>query len=151
MFVITLFHSLMFWTDFGDDPRIETAHMDGSKRRSIISSLSTPFSNLLHPNDVLVDLNTELLYFCDGSAGIVGATTLAGNSGRVLLDKMVDNPALSRSQPVTSYIRQPRSLSMRYLAPAHRDNIANTEETELFWSDPEFTLSPPLISSPLEV
>ena len=126
-------NSLMFWTDFGDEPKIEIARMDGSTRRPIIGRGSTPFQDFLHPNDVLIDLNTEFVYFCEGSAGIVGVTTLAGNSGQIILDKTVDNPTLRRSQPVTSFIREPRSLSMRHLAPIHQDNDDNTEETELFW------------------
>ena len=112
--------------------------MNGTSRTAIISRDSAPFSNLQHPNDVVLDLNTDLLYFCDGGAGIIGATTLLGNSGKVVIDAAGDNPDLRRSQPVTNYIRKPWSLTMRHFAASNQDSNPDTDETELFWSDPEF-------------
>ena len=126
----------MFWTDYGNPPKIESAKMDGTGRNPIVSSNSQPFSNLLYPNDVVVDLNTDLVYFSDGSAGIVGVVTMVGGGGRVIVNEN-DNPQLRRSQPVTRYIHQPRSLSLRHLTQAQQDGNEDTEETELFWTNPE--------------
>ena len=131
-------HSTMFWTDFGDNAKIESARMDGTRRMSIVSRNSEPFTNLLHPNDVVIDLNTDIVYFSDGSAGIIGAVTLSGSGGRIVVNQLQDNPQLRRSQPTTSYIRKPRSLSIRHLAEDDQDGDDNTEEAELFWTDPEF-------------
>ena len=129
--------SVMFWTDFGDTPEIKGARMDGTSPTSIIGRGTEPFSNLRYPNDIAIDFNTNLLYFCEGGSGIIGVTTLTGNNGRILVDKLEDNPHLRRSQPTTRYVQQPRSLSLRHLAPAHRDDDFDTEETELFWADPD--------------
>jgi sugar lactone lactonase YvrE len=128
----------MFWTDFGDNAKIESARMDGTRGMSIVSRNSEPFTNLLHPNDVVIDLNTDIVYFSDGSAGIIGAVTLSGSGGRIVVNQLQDNPQLRRSQPTTSYIRKPRSLSIRHLAEDDQDGDDNTEEAELFWTDPEF-------------
>lgn len=130
-------HSVMFWTDFGDIPKVERARMDGTSRTSIISRLSPNFQNLQHPNDVVVDMNTDILYFCDAAAGIIGAATLVGNSGEVIVQHR-DNPGLRRSQSPNSLIREPWSLTLRHFAAGDRDSNPNTEQTELFWSDPEF-------------
>ena len=111
--------------------------MDGSLRVPVITR-GGPFPNLRHPNDVAIDLNTDMVYFSDSSAGIIGVATLSGNGGRVIVNKMSDNPQLRRSQPTTDYIRKPRSLSIRHLASVHQDNDDDTEESELFWSDPDF-------------
>ena len=128
----------MFWTDFGNNAKIMSARMDGSKNRSIVSADSEKFSSLLYPNDVVIDLNTDIVYFCDGSAGIIGAVTLSGSGGKIIVNHLRDNPPLRRSQPTSSFIRKPRSLSIRHLAEAHQDGDDNTEQTELFWTDPEF-------------
>ncbi|CAI8006362.1 Low-density lipoprotein receptor-related protein 4 [Geodia barretti] len=129
----------MFWTDFGDPPKVETARMNGMSRTPIITRGQMPFSNLLHPNDVIVDLNTDLVYFCDGGAGIIGATTFLGNAGEIIV-AVDDNPDLRRSQPTKLFIRKPWSLTMRHFSPSDRDDDPETEEAELFWSDPEFHL-----------
>ncbi len=52
-------HRLMFWTDWGKFPRIERASMDGTQRRSIITS------KLYWPNALTIDLHRERLYFAD--------------------------------------------------------------------------------------
>ena len=135
VYLIVIIYSIMFWTDFGDTPKVEAARMDGSNRYSVITRDTPGFSRLRHPNDVIIDLNTDLIYFCDGSAGIIAAATLIGNKGVMVVNR-TDNPLLRRSQPATTYIRQPQSLAMRHLAAEHRDNDADTDETELFWSDP---------------
>lgn len=111
--------------------------MDGTERTSIVNQAGL-FRNLRYLNDVVIDLNTEMLYFADGNAGIVGVVSLSGSAGRVIVNRMDDNPQLRQSQPVTSYIRQPRSLSIRHLSETNQDSDRNTEEAQLFWSDPEF-------------
>ena len=131
-------HSIMFWTDYGDHPKIVSARMDATRSRDILSRQSTLF-NLHHPNDVVVDVYTDLVFFSDGARGLIGAVTLAGNSGRVIVNKQVDNPEVRRSEPVTSYIRKPRSLSLRHLARDYQDNDEDTEESVLFWAEPEFS------------
>ena len=78
----------MFRTDFGDNAKIESARMDSIRKTSIVSRNSEPFTNLFHPNDVVIDLNTDIVYFSDGSAGIIGAAvTLSGSGGRIVVNQ----------------------------------------------------------------
>ncbi|XP_016414141.1 low-density lipoprotein receptor-related protein 2-like [Sinocyclocheilus rhinocerous] len=50
---------LMFWTDWGRNPRIERASMDGKLRTTIISN------KLYWPNGLTIDYPNNLLYFAD--------------------------------------------------------------------------------------
>jgi len=43
----------MFWTDWGDQPKIERAGMDGSQRTTIVST------SLLTPNGIAIDNVTQ--------------------------------------------------------------------------------------------
>lgn len=49
----------MFWTDWGENPKIEQAFMDGSGRRTIVDS------DLSQPNSVTVDYISEKIYWAD--------------------------------------------------------------------------------------
>ncbi|KAI1884877.1 hypothetical protein AGOR_G00214390 [Albula goreensis] len=50
---------LMFWSDWGRNPRIEKASMDGKMRNTIISN------KLYWPNGLTIDYPNKLLYFAD--------------------------------------------------------------------------------------
>ena len=49
----------MFWSDWGQNPRIERAHMDGAMRRVIVST------KLYWPNGLALDYTTRRVYFAD--------------------------------------------------------------------------------------
>jgi len=49
----------MFWTDWGQNPRIEKASMDGKLRTVIISS------KIYWPNGLSIAYPNKLLYFAD--------------------------------------------------------------------------------------
>lgn len=51
--------NLMFWSDWGQYPRIESASMDGAMRRVIIST------KLYWPNGLALDYTTRRVYFAD--------------------------------------------------------------------------------------
>ena len=53
----------MFWTDWGETPKIEQAFMDGSGRRTIVDTY------LSQPNAVTVDYTDEKLYWADSDLG----------------------------------------------------------------------------------
>lgn len=56
------FYRLMFWTDWGEVPKIERASMDGniSSRKVIVNE------NIFWPNDISIDHATKQIYWCDG-------------------------------------------------------------------------------------
>ena len=49
----------LFWSDWGQHPRIESAGMDGSDRRVIVAS------KVYWPNGLALDLPARRLYFAD--------------------------------------------------------------------------------------
>lgn len=49
----------MFWSDWGQNPRIERAFMDGTARSAIIST------KLYWPYGLALDYTTQMLYFAD--------------------------------------------------------------------------------------
>ncbi|VDK84757.1 unnamed protein product [Cylicostephanus goldi] len=50
---------LMFWTDWGQNPHIERANMDGTDRQIIVST------KIYWPNTIALDLTTDRVYFAD--------------------------------------------------------------------------------------
>ncbi|XP_040568074.1 low-density lipoprotein receptor-related protein 8 isoform X1 [Lepeophtheirus salmonis] len=68
----------MFWSDWGEDPKIERAGMDGSHRETIISE------TLRWPNGITLDLVLDKLYWIDAKLNIVGSSDLDGSNSRVV-------------------------------------------------------------------
>ena len=118
--------SIMFWTDYGNDPRIKRARMDGTLETTIFRR-SGSFSNFIHPNDVAIDYNTDFLYFVEGVSGSLSVSTFNGNGRRSLISKDTDS----------SYIKKPRSLTIRHISEQYQDGDQRTEESFVFWSDPD--------------
>ena len=118
--------SIMFWTDYGNDPRIKRARMDGTLETTIFRR-SSSFSNFIHPNDVAIDYNTDFLYFVEGVSGSLSVSTFNGNGRRSLISKDTDS----------SYIKKPRSLTIRHISEQYQDGDQRTEESFVFWSDPD--------------
>ena len=69
----------MYWTDWGSNPRIEKASMDGSSRRIIVNS------GLKWPNGLDIDRSANKLYWADGSEDKIEQSDLDGQNRRVIL------------------------------------------------------------------
>lgn len=65
---------LMFWTDWGRNPRIERASMDGKLRTVIISN------KLYWPNGLTIDYPNNLLYFADAYLDFIDFCDYNGNN-----------------------------------------------------------------------
>lgn len=50
----------MYWSDWGEHPKIEMASMDGTNRQTILST------NLIWPNGLALDFEKNRLYWADG-------------------------------------------------------------------------------------
>ena len=60
-------HGLMFWTDAGNNPKIETAWMDGTRRRVIVST------NIGSPEAITVDYAMgHTIYWVDSKLETIG-------------------------------------------------------------------------------
>ena len=70
----------MYWTDWGDNPKIERAAFDGSGRQ-VLANRSMDL-----PNDLALDLQRGKLYWVDGRAmGKIEVMNLDGSERQVLL------------------------------------------------------------------
>uniref|UniRef100_A0A8C2IBE8 Low density lipoprotein receptor-related protein 2a n=1 Tax=Cyprinus carpio TaxID=7962 RepID=A0A8C2IBE8_CYPCA len=79
---------LMFWTDWGRNPRIERASMDGKLRTTIISS------KLYWPNGLTIDYPNNLLYFADAYLDFIDYCDYDGKNRKQVLasDLVLQHP-----------------------------------------------------------
>lgn len=70
---------MMYWTDWGANPKIEKAGMDGSGRQSIVTE------NLAWPNGLTIDQATKRLYWADAKLDKIETTDLNGGNRQLLL------------------------------------------------------------------
>lgn len=74
----------MFWSDWGQNPRIERAFMDGTVRSAIIST------KLYWPYGLALDYTTQRLYFADAYLKYIDYCDYDGkNRHQVLASDMV--------------------------------------------------------------
>ncbi|XP_041123031.1 low-density lipoprotein receptor-related protein 2 [Polyodon spathula] len=66
--------NVMFWTDWGQNPRIERASMDGSVRKVILTY------KLYWPNGLTLDYPTQRLYFADAYLDYIDYCDYDGNN-----------------------------------------------------------------------
>lgn len=80
---ITLFprKGLMFWTDWGDRPKIERSYLDGSNRKVIINS------HLGYPNALSIDYDALRLYWVDAKLDKIEASDLSGKNRMTLVQQ----------------------------------------------------------------
>ena len=83
----------LFWTDWGENPRIERVDMDGASRTTIIST------KIYWPNGLALDIPTQRLYFADSKLDYIDFCNYDG-SGR--------QQVLANSH----YLLHPHSLSV---------------------------------------
>ncbi|PFX17351.1 Low-density lipoprotein receptor-related protein 6 [Stylophora pistillata] len=70
---------MMYWTDWGANPKVEKAEMDGSGRRSIITG------NLAWPNGLTLDQATDRLYWADAKLDTIEMSDLDGRNRQIVL------------------------------------------------------------------
>lgn len=80
--------NLLFWTDWGDIPKIERASMDGdpSTREVIVSE------NIFWPNGLTVDYESELIYWADGRLSFIAVMDYHGRSRRTIIGHGLEYP-----------------------------------------------------------
>ena len=70
---------MMYWTDWGVNPKIEQAGMDGSARRAIVTG------NLVWPNGLTIDRVTNRLFWTDAKLDKIEASDLNGGNRRLIM------------------------------------------------------------------
>ena len=73
----------MFWTDWGEEPKIERAEMDASNRQSIIQQ------GIYWPNGLTIDYSAQKIYWTDAKLYYIDKANYDG-SGR---EKVFKSPA----------------------------------------------------------
>ena len=74
----------VYWTNRGSPKSIAKANMDGSNATQIIVGLTNPFS-------IVVDSETERIYWADENANVIETSDLEGGDRRILAG-FLDNP-----------------------------------------------------------
>ncbi|GFO20012.1 low-density lipoprotein receptor [Plakobranchus ocellatus] len=69
---------VVYWTDWGQTPKIEKANYDGTNRQTIATS------QLKFPNGIAVDVNSQKVYFCDGGTHRIEVMNTDGTNRQVL-------------------------------------------------------------------
>lgn len=64
----------MYWTDWGEIPKIERAGMDGTSRQMIIDS------DIYWPNGLTLDYDEKKLYWADAKYNFIHRSALDGTS-----------------------------------------------------------------------
>ena len=83
--------SYIYWTDWGQRPRIERARLDGSQREVFInSSIQNPFS-------LAIDYDTNELYWCDQSLNKIVRVDIATKSSCIIVRNVTDAMSLAVS------------------------------------------------------
>ena len=80
-----IIHRMMYWTDWGDNPRIERASMDGRSRIAIITT------SLGWPNGITLDYDTQTLYWVEANLDRLESSAIDG-SNRSVLNSAVPHP-----------------------------------------------------------
>eukprot|EP00095_Tigriopus_kingsejongensis_P002956 maker-scaffold243_size241480-snap-gene-1.20 protein:Tk02956 transcript:maker-scaffold243_size241480-snap-gene-1.20-mRNA-1 annotation:"lipophorin receptor" len=68
----------LFWSDWGEVPRIERSGMDGSHRSVIVDE------TVRWPNGITLDLVLERIYWIDAKLNLVGSADLDGANSRIV-------------------------------------------------------------------
>lgn len=80
--------AIMFWTDWGEVPKIERAGMNGDpETRSVIVS-----DNIFWPNGLTVDYEAELLYWIDGKLKFIVVVDYNGKNRRTIVTEASSYP-----------------------------------------------------------
>jgi len=70
----------IYWVGIGKSPKIEQANMDGSPRKTLVSS------GLRLVNSIAMDFQNRLLYWCDEDLAKIERVNLQGKNRVLILD-----------------------------------------------------------------
>ncbi|XP_009870958.1 PREDICTED: low-density lipoprotein receptor-related protein 5, partial [Apaloderma vittatum] len=76
----------MYWTDWGETPRIERAGMDSSTRKIIVDS------DIYWPNGLTIDLDEQKLYWADAKLSFIHRANLDGSFRQKVVEGSLTHP-----------------------------------------------------------
>lgn len=71
----------MFWTDWGVVPRVESAWMDGTGRRTIA------YTQLYWPNGLTIDYTRDHVYWVDAKHHVIERADLDGQNRQAVISR----------------------------------------------------------------
>ncbi|XP_041369837.1 deleted in malignant brain tumors 1 protein-like [Gigantopelta aegis] len=78
--IVTDFNDgIIYWTDWGHNPKISRAFYDGTNQRALITT------GLGWPNGLTLDIENEKIYWCDGKTNKIEVANNDGSQRRVLV------------------------------------------------------------------
>ncbi|XP_022098071.1 hyalin-like isoform X1 [Acanthaster planci] len=81
--VVDSVHGHIFWSDWGENPRIERADLDGNNRRIVVQG------GLSYPSSVTIDFNGNSLYWIDAIHDTIETSDLSGSNRRLVANLTV--------------------------------------------------------------
>ncbi len=76
----------MYWSDWGEDPRIERAWMNGENRMILVDS------GIGWPNGLALDAAEGKIYWCDAKTDRIEVANVDGSGRRVVLQDVLPHP-----------------------------------------------------------
>lgn len=78
----------MFWTDWGEVPKVEKASMSGdhATRQILVSE------RIFWPNGLTIDYDAELIYWVDGKLLFIDCMDYSGNNRRTIIKDGLEYP-----------------------------------------------------------
>ena len=97
----------IYWTDWGNTPRIEASSMDGSGRRIIADT------HLFWPNGLTIDYAGRRMYWVDAKHHVIERANLDGSHRKAVISQGEALPSLSFISRSAYPVPAPRSLWQR--------------------------------------
>eukprot|EP00095_Tigriopus_kingsejongensis_P004525 maker-scaffold532_size145644-snap-gene-0.29 protein:Tk04525 transcript:maker-scaffold532_size145644-snap-gene-0.29-mRNA-1 annotation:"low-density lipoprotein receptor-related protein 6 isoform x1" len=76
----------LFWSDWGEDPGIHRAYMDGTHREAIVKK------EISWPNGITLDIPEEKIYWCDAKEDRIDVANYDGTGRRTIVKNMLPHP-----------------------------------------------------------
>lgn len=77
--MLLFFFSLLFWTDYGSAPKIESSDLLGRNRKTIIAS------SIFKPVAIDIDITKNIIYWVDETFWTIEYCNLDGSNRNVLI------------------------------------------------------------------
>lgn len=78
--------AVVVWTDWGLEPRIERADLDGSRRSILVSR------DVVWPNGLTIDYTIDFVYWADAKHHVIECVRIDGTGRRRVMDRGLPHP-----------------------------------------------------------
>ncbi|GAB6033222.1 Low-density lipoprotein receptor- protein 6 [Chamberlinius hualienensis] len=123
------FDGLMFWTDWGEIPRVERAAMDGHN----LSRVTIINQDISWPNGITVDYETKRIYWADGKLKQISSADFDGKNRKLIAENLEHPLFITIASNVTYWTDwNTRSIFMYNMTSNMRRLLYIINPTQLF-------------------